>query len=190
MMLMEITEILSGCLWTKFRAVNDSTGWRYSTNNDSYIVPRKKGQTTLSEIFQCLWTLTLKAFFLHNTSYSSLLYVMTISQRIKAREFPWLHPLLNRSENPDKIAFSYQGDQRGGSQVNWKNTKIWISLQLLSPLFLKYAYTIDILIHQYVHTKFSDGTLPIPLNFWKTILSMNLIWLHSSFLQSNGFSKV
>ena len=68
-----------------------------------------------------------------------------------------------------------RGDQRGGSQVNWKNTKIWISLPLLSQLFLKYAYTLDVLIHQYVHTKFSDDTLPILLNFWKTILSTNLI---------------
>ena len=68
-----------------------------------------------------------------------------------------------------------RGDQRGGSQVNWKNTKIWISLPLLSQLFLKYAYTLDVLIHQYVHKKISDGTLPILLNFWKIILSMNLI---------------
>ena len=29
--------------------------------------------------------------------------------------------------------------------------------------------------HQYVYTKFSDSTLPILLNFSKTILSMNLI---------------
>ena len=33
----------------------------------------------------------------------------------------------------------------------------------------------DVLIYQYVHTKFSDGTLLILLNFWKTILLMNLI---------------
>ena len=66
-------------------------------------------------------------------------------------------------------------DQRGGSQVNWKNTKMIISLPLLSQLFLKYAYTVEILIHQFTCMKVFSGTLPILLNFWKTILSMNLI---------------
>ena len=50
-----------------------------------------------------------------------------------------------------------------------------ISLPLLSQLFLKYAYMVDVLIHQFTHMEFSNGTLPILLNFWKTILSMNLI---------------
>ena len=43
--------------------------------------------------------------------------------------------------------------------------KMRISLQLLSQLFLKYTYTVDILIHQFTHMEFSDGTLPILLNF-------------------------
>ena len=71
-----------------------------------------------------------------------------------------------------------------------KYTKNWISLPLLSQLFLKYAYTLDILIYQYVHTILSDGTLPILLNFWKTI------WLQQTWMKlnqvhwQNGFSKV
>ena len=68
-----------------------------------------------------------------------------------------------------------RGDQRGGSQVNWKNTKTRVSLQQLSQLFLKYAYMVDILIHQFTHMEFSNGTWLILRNFWKTILSMNLI---------------
>ena len=58
-----------------------------------------------------------------------------------------------------------RGDQRGGSQVNWKNTKISISLFVLSQLFLKYAYTLDALIYQFVHMEFSDSTLLVLLNF-------------------------
>ena len=46
-----------------------------------------------------------------------------------------------------------------------KNTKRRISLHVLSQLVLKYAYMLDILIHQFVHVKFFDGTLSIPLNF-------------------------
>ena len=34
---------------------------------------------------------------------------------------------------------------------------------------------VDILIYQFTHMEFSDGTLPILLNFWKMILSMKLI---------------
>ena len=68
-----------------------------------------------------------------------------------------------------------RADQHGGWQVNWKSTEIWTFQNVLSQLFLKYAYTLDILIHQSVHMKFSDGTLPILLNFWKTIFSINLI---------------
>ena len=58
-----------------------------------------------------------------------------------------------------------QGDQCGRSQANWKNTKIRISLTVLSQLLLKYAYTLDVLIHQFVLRKFSNGTLMILLNF-------------------------
>ena len=61
--------------------------------------------------------------------------------------------------------FVSRGDQREGLHVNWKNTKTRISLPLLSQLFLKYAYTVDVFIHQYVHKNISDGTLPILLNF-------------------------
>ena len=58
------------------------------------------------------------------------------------------------------------GNQCGGLQVNRKNTKMRTSLHVLSQLVLKYAYTLDVLIHQFVHImEFSDGTLPIFLNF-------------------------
>ena len=40
-----------------------------------------------------------------------------------------------------------------------------ISLPVLSELFLKYAYMLDVLIHQFVHLEFSVDTLPIHLNF-------------------------
>ena len=46
-----------------------------------------------------------------------------------------------------------------------------IFLHVLSQLDLKYAYALDILIHQFVHVEFFDCTLPILLNFWKTIWS-------------------
>ena len=59
----------------------------------------------------------------------------------------------------------FRGDQRGGAQVNWKNRKMRISLPLLSQLFLKYAYTVDVLIHQFTHIEFSNETLWILLNF-------------------------
>ena len=62
-----------------------------------------------------------------------------------------------------------RGDQRGGSQVNWKNTKMRISLHVLSQLLLKYAYTLDILMNQFVHMEFSDSTLPIFLTFEKQV---------------------
>ena len=65
-----------------------------------------------------------------------------------------------------------------------------ISLPLLSQLFLKYAYTVDILIHQFTHMEFSNGTLLILLHFWKTI------WLQETWMKLNQvhwrncFSKV
>ena len=43
------------------------------------------------------------------------------------------------------------------------------SLTVLSQLFLKYDYTLDNLIHQFVHMEFSDGTLSILLNLKKNI---------------------
>ena len=46
-----------------------------------------------------------------------------------------------------------------------ENTKIRISLTVLSQLFLNYVCTLDALIHQFVHREFSDGTLSILLNF-------------------------
>ena len=72
---------------------------------------------------------------------------------------PFLRPNLAVGEGRDR------GDQRGGSQVNWKKRKMNISLPLLSHLFLKYAYTVDVLIHQFTHMEFSNSTLPILLNF-------------------------
>ena len=39
-----------------------------------------------------------------------------------------------------------------------------ISLHVLSQLVLKYAYRLDVLIHQFVYMEFSDGTLPILKN--------------------------
>ena len=45
----------------------------------------------------------------------------------------------------------------------------------ISIWVIKYAYMVNISIHQFTHMEFSDSTLPILLNFWKTILSMNLI---------------
>ena len=61
----------------------------------------------------------------------------------------------------------------------YENHKIRISLTVLSQLVLKYAYALDILIHQFVHMEFSDGTLPILLNFWKTI------WLQKTWMKLN-----
>ena len=54
-----------------------------------------------------------------------------------------------------------------------------ISLLLLSQLFLKYAYMVNILIHQFTHMKISNGTLPILLNFWK------MIWLQKTWMKLN-----
>ena len=45
-----------------------------------------------------------------------------------------------------------------------KTQKFEFLFPQLLQLFLKYACTLDVFIHQYVHTKFSDGTLPILLN--------------------------
>ena len=77
---------------------------------------------------------------------------------------------MHESECADNTKSSVQvgfnrRNQRGGSQVNWKNRKIRISLPLSSQLFLKYTYTVDVLIHQFTHMEFSNGTLPILLNF-------------------------
>ena len=46
-----------------------------------------------------------------------------------------------------------------------ENSKIIISLEVLLQLFLKYAYTLDILIHHFDHIAIFDGTLPIFQNF-------------------------
>ena len=43
--------------------------------------------------------------------------------------------------------------------------KIRISRPVLSQLLLKYAYSLDILIHQFVHLEFSVDSLPILLDF-------------------------
>ena len=51
------------------------------------------------------------------------------------------------------------------NHVSEKQKNERISLPLLSQLFLKYAYTVDILIHQFSHMEFSNGTLPILQNF-------------------------
>ena len=51
----------------------------------------------------------------------------------------------------------------------WTEKKQKIFLNVLSQLFLKYAYTLDVLIHQFVHMEFSDSTLLILLNFKKKI---------------------
>ena len=75
----------------------------------------------------------------------------------------------------DLYIYTSGGDQRRGQQVNWKIRKMIISLPLLSQLFLKYAYVFDVLIHQFTHMEFSNGTLLILLNFLKAFLSMNLI---------------
>ena len=54
-----------------------------------------------------------------------------------------------------------------------------ISLPLLSQLFLKYAYMVDILIHQFTRMEFSNSTLLILLYFWKTI------WLQKTWMKLN-----
>ena len=84
------------------------------------------------------------------------------------------------------LLFTFREDQRGWLSVNWwtwikfsKNRKIRISLPLLSQLFLKYAYMVDVLIHQFTHMEFSNSTFPILLNFWKTI------WLQKTWIKSN-----
>ena len=58
-------------------------------------------------------------------------------------------------------------------------------------MILKYAYTLNILIHQIVHMEyFDDDTLPILQNFERTIfVKKNLIKLHSRFLHFNSFLK-
>ena len=58
---------------------------------------------------------------------------------------------------------------RGGSARRiadkLENTKITISLIILLQLFLKYAYMLAILIHEFGHKEFYDDTLPIFQNF-------------------------
>ena len=50
-------------------------------------------------------------------------------------------------------------------------------------MFLKYAYMLAILIHQFVHVEFSDGTLPIHLKFIKKhLIAENLNEVKSSSL--------
>ena len=47
-----------------------------------------------------------------------------------------------------------------------KRTQKWeFLLKYFYKQFLKYAYTLDILIHQFVHIEFSVDALPILLNF-------------------------
>ena len=49
---------------------------------------------------------------------------------------------------------------------------------------------VDVLIHQFTHMEFSNGTLPILLNFWKTIW-LQKTWLKLNQVQrQNCFSKV
>ena len=43
--------------------------------------------------------------------------------------------------------------------------KMAISLKVLLQTVLKYAYKVDILIHQFDHIEFFEGTLPIFQNF-------------------------
>ena len=67
-----------------------------------------------------------------------------------------------------KVPFgSYRGGGGSARQIADKleNTKITISLKVLLQLILKYAYTLDILILQFVYITFFDGTLPIFQNF-------------------------
>ena len=52
-------------------------------------------------------------------------------------------------------------------------------LNVLSQLFLKYAYTLDVLIHQFVHMEFSDSTLLILLNLKKKTNFFNELELTS-----------
>ena len=54
------------------------------------------------------------------------------------------------------------GAQRGGSQVNLKNTKIkFFPQRVLSQLFKEYACMLNVLIPQFVQMEFSGDTLPI-----------------------------
>ena len=69
------------------------------------------------------------------------------------------------------------------------NTKNWISLPLLLQLFLRYTYVLDISIHQYVCTIFSDGTLPILLNLWKPFDGSKLEWSYIKFIDKMVFQK-
>ena len=46
-----------------------------------------------------------------------------------------------------------------------ENHNIKISLTVLSHLFLKYAKTLHVFIHQFFHMEFSNGTLMILLDF-------------------------
>ena len=55
------------------------------------------------------------------------------------------------------------------------NTKITISLKVLLQLYLKYAYTLDIMIHQFDNIEFFDDTLADFPKLLQTTLSMKLI---------------
>ena len=59
----------------------------------------------------------------------------------------------------------FQGGSARRIADKLENTKIIISLKVLLQLILKYAYTLDVLIHQFDHAEFFDSTLPIFHNF-------------------------
>ena len=46
-----------------------------------------------------------------------------------------------------------------------KHKKMTFFLKVLLQLFLKYAYMLDVLIHQFNCIEYFDGTLPIFQNF-------------------------
>ena len=54
-----------------------------------------------------------------------------------------------------------QGDQACRIAGKLKKHKNENFSSVLSQLVLKYAYTLEVLIHQFVHMEFSDGTLQI-----------------------------
>ena len=66
-------------------------------------------------------------------------------------------------ETPYRLQF--QGKSAWQIADKLENTKITISLKVLLQLILKYAYTLDILNHQFDHIEFFDSTLPIFQNY-------------------------
>ena len=63
------------------------------------------------------------------------------------------------------VAAPLQGGSARRIADKLENTKITNSVKVLLQLILKYAYMLDILIHQFDHIEFFDGTLPIFQNF-------------------------